>query len=195
MSRQPWAILLNAFGVKIHPLTQVVLTNTHPLTRLVLTRALANISLTTISLAHYGFLSVDCYHLCASMKRILSTTSACFQSLATSFLLVGLLSSSSTTLGAKNPASLSEVGSGPTSIRSAATPVRNYALTTLPGQRTASDASRQNHGKHSVIHGGAPSESGPRATVVHQLLVTTDRSLLYLSFRSSRPGGRAPPSV
>jgi hypothetical protein len=32
------------------------------------------------------------------------------------------------------------------------------------------------------------------ATTLRQLLVTSDRSVSYLSFRLSRPGGRAPPA-
>jgi hypothetical protein len=75
-----------------------------------------------------------------------------------------------------------------------ATLFRNYALTTIPCQRTAGDTSKQNRVKHPVTHGGlAPREAGVPATAVHQLL-STDRSVLYLSFRVSRPGGRAPPA-
>jgi hypothetical protein len=140
-------------------------------------------------------LSVACYHVSVLMKRYMSsTTRRCIESILTSFLLVGLLFSSSVTLGARNLASRMERESGPTSIRPAATLFRNYALTTIPGQRTAGDTSKQNRIKHPVTHGGlAPRESGVPATAVHQLL-STDRSVLYLCFRVSPPGGRAPPA-
>ena len=112
----------------------------------------------------------------------------------TNLLLVGLFVSSSAAVGAVNLAAKGEGEAGPTSVRSATTLLRNYALTTVPGQRTASDISKQNGVKRPVTNGGlAPRESGI-ATAVHQFLVTTDRSVLYLSFRSSRPGGRAPPA-
>ena len=138
--------------------------------------------------------SVACYHASVLMKRYMSyTTRRYIESLLTSFLLVGLLFSSSVTLGAKNLASRIERESGPTSIRPAATVFRNYALTTIPGQRTAGDTSKQNRVKHPVTQGLALRESGVPATAVHQLL-STDRSVLYLSFRVSRPGGRAPPA-
>jgi len=129
------------------------------------------------------------------MKRSLSTTSAYLQRLWTSFLLAGLLFFSSATYSARNPADQTNWESKPPSVNSAATLFRNYALTTLADRRTASDTSRQNRVKHSLTHGGlAPRESGEPATTLHQLLVTTERSVLYLSFRLSRPGGRAPPA-
>ena len=135
------------------------------------------------------------YHDRVPMKRSRSTSSAYLQSLWTSFLLAGLLFSSSVTYGARNPAGQTDGESGPTSIRSATCLFRNYALTTLPGQSTAGETSKQNRVKHLITHGGlAPRESGEPATTLHQLLVTTDRSVLYLSFRLSRPGGRAPPA-
>jgi hypothetical protein len=139
--------------------------------------------------------SVACYHASVLMKRYMSSTTRRYiESLLTSFLLVGLLFSSSATLGARNPASRIERESEPTSIRPAATLFRNYALTTIPGQRTAGDTSKRNRIKHPVTQGWlAPRESGVPATAVHQL-VSTDRSVLYLSFRVSRPGGRAPPA-
>lgn len=117
------------------------------------------------------------------------------QRLWTTFLLAGLLMSASVHFGAGNPAGLTDAESTPSSIRSATTLFRNYALTNLPDQRTAGDISKQNRVKHSVTHGGlAPTHSGEPAATLHQLLVTTDRSVLYLSFRLSRPGGRAPPA-
>jgi hypothetical protein len=139
--------------------------------------------------------SVACYHVGVLMKRYMpSTTRRCIETMLTSFLLVGLLFSSSVTGGARNLTSRMEGESGPTSIRPMATLFRNYALTTIPGQRTAGDTSKQNRVKHPLTQGGlAPRESGVPATAVHQLL-STDRSVLYLSFRVSRPGGRAPPA-
>lgn len=115
------------------------------------------------------------------------------QRLWSNFLLAGLLFSSIVHFGAGNPARLT-AESTPSSIRSATTLFRNYALTNLPDQRTAGDISKQNRVKHSVTHGGLPTDSGKPAATLHQLLVTTDRSVLYLSFRLSRPGGRAPPA-
>ena len=139
--------------------------------------------------------SVACYHVSVLMKKYMSsTTRRRLEGFLTSFLLVGLLFSSSATVGARNLASRIEGESGPTSIRPAATLFRNYALTTIPGQRTAGDTSKQNRIKHPVTHGGlAPRESGVPAPAVHHLL-NTDRSVLYLSFRVSPPGGRAPPA-
>jgi hypothetical protein len=135
--------------------------------------------------------AVACYHVSVLMKKHMSsTTRRRIESLLTSFLLFGLLFSSSATVGARRISG----ESGPTSIRPAATLFRNYALTTVPGQRTAADTSKQNRVKHPVTHGGlAPRASGVSATAVHQLF-STDRSVLYLSFRASRPGGRAPPA-
>jgi hypothetical protein len=127
------------------------------------------------------------------MKRALSTNNSCLQRLWTSFLLGGLLFSSSVTFNGKNQAGETHGKSGPSAIRSTTALFRNYALNTLPDQRTAGDTSKQNRVKHSVTHGGlSPRETGDPATL-HQVLVATDRSVLYLSFRLSRPGGRAPP--
>jgi len=144
----------------------------------------------------YFILPLPAIMLAFLMKRYMSfTTCRRLESLLTSFLLGGLLFSSSATVGARNLTSRIERESGPTSIRPAATLFRNYALTTIPGQRTAGNTSKQNRVKHPVTHGGpAPRESGAPATVVHQLLIT-DRSILYLSFRVSCPGGRAPPAL
>jgi hypothetical protein len=117
------------------------------------------------------------------------------QGLWTTLLLGVLLFSSSVTFGARNPAAQANGESTPASIGSAAGPLRNYALTTLPDQRTAGVTSKQNRVKHSVTHGGlTPRETGEPATTLRQLLVVTDRSVLYLSCRLSRPGGRAPPA-
>jgi len=110
------------------------------------------------------------------------------------FLLAGLLFSSIVHFGAKNPVGLTNDESTPASIRSATALFRNDVLTNLPDQRTAGDTSKQNHVKHSVTHGPAPRGSGELAPTLHQLLITTAQAVLYLSFRLSRPGGRAPPA-
>ena len=116
------------------------------------------------------------------------------QKLYTSILLGGLLFSSSASFSGKNQGRQTSDDSGPIAIRSVAPLFRNYALTTLPDQRTAADTSKQNRVKYSVSHGGvAPAAGIPPATTLRGLLVTTNRSILYLSFRLSRPGGRAPP--
>ncbi|MGH9875049.1 MAG: hypothetical protein ACRD9S_21545 [Pyrinomonadaceae bacterium] len=128
------------------------------------------------------------------MKRILPNSSSprC-ESLLTSFLLVALFSSAFA--GARYQARQPEENAGPTSIRSAKTVLRNHALTTFPGQRVAGDLSNQNRVKHSATYKGlAPGEVGAPVAILRQLLVTTDQSALYLSFRLSQPGGRAPPA-
>jgi len=128
------------------------------------------------------------------MKRTRSTSRAYLQKLYTSILLGGLLFSSSASFSGKNQGRQTSDDSGPIAIRSVAPLFRNYALTTLPDQRTAADTSKQNRVKYSVSHGGvAPAAGIPPATTLRGLLVTTNRSILYLSFRLSRPGGRAPP--
>jgi hypothetical protein len=122
-------------------------------------------------------------------------TSQRWRSLVVTLLLVGLLFSSRTSLNAKTQARQAEEKPGPTSIRSARTVLRNHALTSSPGKRVAGDLSKQNRVKHSATYNGlAPGEAGAPAAIVKQRLVTTDRSVLYLSFRLSRPGGRAPPA-
>jgi hypothetical protein len=115
--------------------------------------------------------------------------------MSTSFLLVAVLLSLSAPVGARNPTNLIGGEAGPTSIGAAATLFRNYALTTVKGQRIVGETSKQNSVKHLVNHVGlSPRESGLPENNVRELLVTTHRSILYLSFRSSRPGGRAPPA-
>ena len=122
-------------------------------------------------------------------------TSQRCRSLVINLLLVGLLFSSGTSRNAKAQAGQTEEKPGPTSIRSARTVLRNHALTSSPEQRVAGDISKQNRVKHSATYIGlAPAEAGAPAAIVRQRLVTTDRSVLYLSFRLSRPGGRAPPA-
>ena len=135
------------------------------------------------------------------MKRYLSKSTWHVEKLLTNFLLVGLLCSSSAVVGSSSAAigarlAANQEEAGPTSVRSAPALFRNYALTTVPGQRTAGDASKQNSVKYPVNHRGlAPRESGAPPTAVHQLLVSAERSVSYLSFRLSRPGGRAPPAL
>ena len=122
-------------------------------------------------------------------------TSQRCRSLVTILLLVGLVFSSGTSRNAKIQARQTEAKPGPTSIHSAKTVLRNHALTSSPGQRVAGDISKQNRVKHSANYiGPVPGEAGAPAAIVRQRLVTTDRSVLYLSFRLSRPGGRAPPA-
>jgi hypothetical protein len=117
------------------------------------------------------------------------------QRLWTTFLLASLLFSAIVHFGSSNPAGMTDAESTPVSIRSAATLFRNYALTNFPDQRTAGDTSKQSRVKHSLTHGGlAPRDSHEPASMLHQLLVSTDQSVLYLSFRLLRPGGRAPPA-
>lgn len=117
------------------------------------------------------------------------------QRLLTRFLLAGLLFSSGAARSANYPASQREGESRPTSISAAPILIRNYALTTLPDQRTAGHVFKENRVKHLVTPSGPGRRvSGVPATIVHQLLVSTDRSVLFLSLRLSRPGGRAPPA-
>ena len=81
------------------------------------------------------------------------------------------------------------------SIQSKESPRHNHALTSVPGQRVAGDISKQNRIKHFVSHNSlAPRTFGTPAAIVRQRLALTDQSVLYLSFRLSRPGGRAPPA-
>jgi len=129
------------------------------------------------------------------MTSLKTMTSQRCRSLVTILLLVGLLFSSGTSRNAKIQARQTEEKPGPTSIHSAKPVLRNHALTSSPGQRVAGDISKQNRLKHSATYIGlAPGEAGVPTAIVRQRLVTTDRSVLYLSFRLSRPGGRAPPA-
>jgi hypothetical protein len=67
-------------------------------------------------------------------------------------------------------------------------------LTSVSGQRIARHTSKPNEVKRPFNYAGLlPGESGISANPVHRLLVSTERSILHLSFRLSRPGGRAPP--
>jgi hypothetical protein len=136
------------------------------------------------------------------MKRSLSNSSPGKQSLLTSFLLVALIFSSASA-GAKYQGKF-QAGfqkgqtaekAEPASVSFTSTVLRNHALTTFPGQYVASDTAKQNRFKYSASYPVlAPGRFGAPAAIVRQLLVTTDRSALYLSFCLSRPGGRAPPA-
>jgi hypothetical protein len=110
-------------------------------------------------------------------------------------LLVGSLFSSSSSLNAKVKPRESQRNPDPTAVGSAKTVWRTYALTTIPAQRPAADLSKQNRVKHLVTYSGtAAKEVGPLPAIAREFLAVTDHSLLYLSFRLSRPGGRAPPA-
>ena len=128
------------------------------------------------------------------MKRYFLTTIRHVETVWPNLLLVAVLLSSTALVGARNSTKQTEVE--PTAVGAAATLSRNDALTSVPGQGIAVYTSKQNSVKHPVSHVGlSPRESGVPANTVHELLVTTYRSILYLSFRSSRPGGRAPPAL
>jgi hypothetical protein len=117
------------------------------------------------------------------------------QRLLTSFLLVGLLFSTGTARNAKNAASQRERESGPSSIGAAPIRIRNYALTTLSGQRAAGHAAKENRVKDSVAPGVLSRRvSRVPASIVHHPFAATGRPVSYLSLRLSRPGGRAPPA-
>jgi hypothetical protein len=143
-----------------------------------------------------GNLQVRCYDVCVAMKRYRLTTyphiETVLEKVLASFLLVGLLFSASASGNARNRAKEEE---GSSSVRSAGSGFRDYALTSVPNQRTASHLSKKNSAKHPVNHGGlSPIESAAPAATGHEIFVATDRSVLYLSFRVSPPGGRAPPA-
>jgi hypothetical protein len=136
------------------------------------------------------------------MTKSISIATLRFQSVLSTLLLVVLFFSSNASIGAKYQANRTEDRIGrraewmpaPTSMRSRESLQRNHVLTTFPGQRVAADISRQNRVKHSLIYNGlTPREFGAPVAIVRQRLITTERLVSYLSFRLSRPGGRAPP--
>ena len=130
------------------------------------------------------------------MKRALSHTSPRFKVRLTSILWVLLFSNAvgAAKYHAKYQQRQTEETPAAASFRSADVLYRNHALTTFPGQRVAGDISKQNRLKHSESDPGlAPREAGA-PSIIRQRLVVTDRTVLYLSFRLSRPGGRAPPA-
>jgi hypothetical protein len=127
------------------------------------------------------------------MKKSVSNTHEPFKNLLTRFLLVALFSCS-VFVGASSQTRQAEEEAAPPSIGFAITPAREYALKTPPGQRAAGDTSKQDRSKHSVTYGGPVArEFGAPASILRQRRITTEQSVLYLSFRWSRPGGRAPP--
>jgi hypothetical protein len=116
------------------------------------------------------------------------------EKLLTRFLLVGLLLSLTPANGARNVAGLTEKDSGTAAIRTGNPLIRNYALTVITGQRTAGDISKSNRVRYPAVPDGlALRVSVVAPNAVQRFLVATARSVSYLSFRSSRPGGRAPP--
>jgi hypothetical protein len=128
------------------------------------------------------------------MIRLINTTSQRSRSYVIA-LLLGSLLLSSVSLNAKVRSRQSEHKPGPAAVGSASTVLRNYALTSIPGQRTAADLSKQNRVNHLIAYGGpAAGEVGPLPAIEREFLAVTDQSVLYLSFRLSRPGGRAPPA-
>jgi hypothetical protein len=141
------------------------------------------------------FLGAGCYYVDVSMKSSKTMPGQRYRILVINLLLVGLLFSSATSRDATIQARQTEEKPGPTSIRSGKSVLRNHALTTFSGQPVVADHSKQNRGKHSVIYSVlASAKVSAPAAILRERLVTTDRSVLYLSFRLSRPGGRAPPA-
>jgi hypothetical protein len=142
-----------------------------------------------------------CYPVRVPMTKSISMATVRLQSVLSTLLLVVLLFSANASIGAKYQAKLTEDRSrleaewmpAPTSMRSRECLKRNHALTTFPGQRVAADISKQNRVKHSPVYGLPPHEFGAPAAIVRQHLITTEQLVSYLSFRLSRPGGRAPP--
>src|SRR6476620_7381083 len=130
---------------------------------------------------------------CDPMKRVLSHTSPRF----TNILWVVLLFSNAFGAArdhAKYQQRQTEEAPGPASFRSADILCRYHALTTLAGERVAADFSKQNRLKHSASDPGLAPRAAGVPSITRQRLVTTDRSVLYLSFRLLRPKGRAPPA-
>jgi hypothetical protein len=144
-----------------------------------------------------AFLSLACYHVNLPMKRPVNKISQRCGRVVTKLLLIGLLFSSGIVPAQYLPAlgPHSEQPSTPesTSINLFVGLLRGDALTTSHGQRTAGDISRQNRIRHSVIHGHAAGNFTIPAAMLRARLVTNDQSVPYISFRSLRPGGRAPP--
>ena len=142
------------------------------------------------------FFDVGWYYVEIPMKSAKIMTSQLYRRLLINLLLVGLLFSSVPSHHRKIQARQIKETPNPTSIHPANTVLRNPALTSSPGQRLASDLSKQSRGKHSVLYGGlAAATVDAPAALVRQRLVTIDWSVMYLSFRLSRPGGRAPPAA
>jgi len=127
------------------------------------------------------------------MKSAKIMTSEHCRSLVINLLLFGLLFSSVTSHHGKIQARQTEETPRPTFIHTAETVPPNQAITSAPRQRVTSDLTKQNRGKHPLIYYGLAKVSLP-LELISRRTVTTDRSFLYRSFRSFRPGGRAPPA-
>jgi Tfp pilus assembly protein FimT len=126
------------------------------------------------------------------MKSSLAKTCGRARRLLTALLLVAVLSSFAAAV-VKSHAPQAAGTSAPASVSSAVTLLSDHAVTTRPGQRLASDASKQNRLRHSLIYAALTPRVGLAATAVKRFLVTPEQSVSYLSFRLSRTGGRAPP--
>ena len=146
-----------------------------------------------------GFLLTDHFYclllssLRVRMKKSLSTTSACFESLfLTTFLLVSVFFSS--TAGLSNRVDRIATAPAPTSVRSAPTLFRTYALGSFQGQRTAGDTSKQNRVKHPLTDSGLVSARFASLNgTIGRRLVADNASVFNSSFHHSRTRGRAPP--
>ncbi|HEV7744657.1 MAG TPA: hypothetical protein VGO56_06655 [Pyrinomonadaceae bacterium] len=115
-----------------------------------------------------------------------------YRSLLTSFLLALLVLSSATS--ARYQTRHADGEAAPGSISSATTLLRHHALKVSPAQGVIGDVSKQNRSDHPSTHNGlAPNQFSAPAAILSRRLVSSDQSVLYLSFRTSRPGGRAPP--
>lgn len=133
-----------------------------------------------------------CYH---ALRLMNTTFPDCrhYRSLLTSFLLAALVLSSAAT-SARNRARQTQSEPAPGAIGSAATHLRHRALRVSPAHGIAGDVSKQNRSDHpSTQTGLAPNQFSAPAAVLSRRLVTSDQPVLCLSFRASRPGGRAPP--
>jgi hypothetical protein len=116
-----------------------------------------------------------------------------YRGLLTSLLLAVLVLSSGAT-SARFQTRSAEGQSAPGSIGSATTLLRQLALSVSPAQGVAGDVSKQKRNDHPSTHTGlAPNKFSAPAAIRCRRLVTADQPVLYLSFRASRPGGRAPP--
>lgn len=138
----------------------------------------------------------DAPRLCYDALRLMNTTFPdCrrYRSLLTSFLLAAFILSSAAT-SVRYQARYAEGEPAPGSIRSSTTLLRQHALRVSPAQGVTGDISKQNRSDHPSTHNGlAPNQFAAPAAILSRRLVTSDQSVLYLSFRASRPGGRAPP--
>jgi hypothetical protein len=127
------------------------------------------------------------------MKKSVSTTSPCFESLFLAFvLLVSIFLSS--TAGLSNRVNRISAAPAPASVQSAPTLFRTYALGSFQGQRTAGDTSKQNRVAHRVTHSGLVSARFWSLNGTLGLHLVGDNASVFNSiFRHSRTRGRAPP--